>query len=109
MIQPIKLHMKLLTIIVLFFFFIHNISSQTTAIPDTAFEQKLIALGIDSDLTVNGQILDSDAAGVNSLNLYFSNISDLTGIEAFTSVDTLYCHNNNLSNLNLSSNTSNIN
>jgi len=39
-------------------FFIHlfisgTINAQTTAIPDTAFEEALIDLGIDSDGTIN--------------------------------------------------------
>ncbi len=70
--------------------------AQTTAIPDANFEAKLISLGIDSDGLVNGQILDSDAAAVTTLQLTSSNITDLTGIAAFTSLNKLTCDHNNI-------------
>ncbi len=61
----------------------------TVNIPDKNFEKALIALKIDSDKTVNGKLLVSDAEKVYTLDLkniddYFvSNIIDLTGMEAF--------------------------
>lgn len=79
--------------------------SQTTAIPDTNFEQALIDLGIDSDGIINGQILTSDAESVTGepgLYLANKNISDLTGIEAFVNAFDLECQNNNLTNLDIS-------
>lgn len=61
--------------------------SQTTAIPDVNFEQVLINLGIDSDGTINGQILTADALQVTHLYITSSSpnsfIQDVTGIEAF--------------------------
>lgn len=74
-----------------------NIKAQVTYIPDSQFEQALINLGIDSDDTINGQILTSDAEAVYPTLLLFgpSNLSysdevlDLTGINAFTNVDYL--------------------
>lgn len=77
---------------------------QTTAIPDTAFEKKLIALAIDTDGLVNGQILTSDAAARTTLYVNNSNIHSLEGIEAFTSLSTLNCENNNLTALDLTQN-----
>lgn len=78
--------------------------AQTTAIPDTAFEAKLVQLGIDSDGLVNGQIPDSAAAAVTNLPLLSSNIRDLTGIEAFVNLTDLDCRFNLLDTLVLTNN-----
>jgi Leucine-rich repeat (LRR) protein len=80
--------------------------SQTTAIPDTNFEQALIDLGIDSDGTVNGQVLTADISGVTNLDVSNKNISDLTGIENFDSLGNLNCSNNQLISLDISNNAS---
>jgi hypothetical protein len=82
----------------------NNILAQSTAIPDTSFEAKLIQLGIDSDGLVNGQLLNSDAALITYLPISSSQISNLTGIEAFINLDTLECIFNNLTTLNLGNN-----
>jgi len=78
--------------------------AQYTAIPDSNFEQALFDQGIDS---VNGdhQVLTSAISGLVELNIPFSNISNLTGIEGFTSLQYLYCMGNSLSSLNVSANT----
>ena len=73
-------------------FFSLNAASQTTAIPDSRFEQELINLGIDSDATVNGQILTADARAITELTIMPQQpgnypddyIHDLTGIEALS-------------------------
>lgn len=102
--------MKKILIYILYFISLSTYTqAQTTAIPDTIFEQRLIALGIDSDGLVNGQILNSDAIGVTTLNIVDHNaplpyVSDLTGIQAFTNLDTLMCDFNSLTSLNLSNN-----
>ncbi|MCI9845329.1 LamG-like jellyroll fold domain-containing protein [Flavobacterium pectinovorum] len=70
---------------------------------DTHFEQKLIDLGIDTD-GLNGKISSSDISAVTSLDLSNSNITDLSGIENFTSLTNLDCSNNQITNLNLSYN-----
>lgn len=77
--------------------------SQTTLIPDANFEQKLIELGLDNVL--DGSVLTANVNSINILNVNFSNISDLTGIEGFTSLDTLSCSHNQISSLDLSQNT----
>jgi hypothetical protein len=82
-----------------------SIQAQTTAIPDTTFEQRLIALGIDSDGLVNGQILNSDALGVQILDLTQSNIRDLTGLSAFISLRELEVDNNYLTQIDVTANT----
>ncbi|SDQ73830.1 hypothetical protein [Flagellimonas zhangzhouensis] len=105
-------------------------SSQYLLIPDSHFEQILIDQGIDTDGTVNGQMLREDAEQVQrldlNLNSHFGEIEDLTGIEGFvnitylsavgqnlvdidvssnTKLDTLYLQNNYLTTLDLSKNT----
>ena len=84
--------------------------AQTTAIPDTAFEAKLIQLGIDTDSSINGQVLTADVVNVTYLNVsgtynLLGNIQDLTGIEDFLNLQTLECNYNSLSNLDISTNT----
>ena len=69
-----------------------------TAIPDANFEQKLIDLGFDTD-GITGWILNSSAASVTYLYVNSSNISDLTGIEAFIGLTALNCHSNQLTSL----------
>jgi len=102
--------------------------SQTTAIPDSTFEQKLIYQGYDSG-TVDGVVLTANINSIDSLNLGgmpSGNISDLTGLQDFvsltwlnissfnidsvdlsqnTQLKTLYCHYNNLTSIDLSQNT----
>lgn len=64
--------------------------AQYTAIPDANFEQALIDALIDKDGIVNAQILTADAAAVTGeLNVNTKNISDFTGIKAFTGITIL--------------------
>ncbi|MCB0375144.1 MAG: leucine-rich repeat domain-containing protein [Sinomicrobium sp.] len=72
-----------------------------TLIPDVNFEQELISQGIDSDGIVNGQVATGDIAILTTLDVAASNISDLTGIEDFAALQVLYCNNNNLTFLNV--------
>jgi hypothetical protein len=64
-----------------------KITAQTTSIPDQNFEQHLIDEGIDSDGTINGQVLTNDIASV--LTLFLDNINDFTGLEDFTALESL--------------------
>ena len=76
----------------LILFFINISVAQTTAIPDQNFEQALIDMNIDSDGTVNGQVLTADISNVVELDftgLYPSTITDFTGIEDFTALEIL--------------------
>ncbi|TDP04007.1 T9SS type A sorting domain-containing protein [Flavobacterium sp. 245] len=74
-----------------------------TAIPDSNFEAKLIALGIDID-GKNGKVLTSSIAAVTTLNVSSSNISNLTGIEGFTGLKELDFSSNNLKAVDLTKN-----
>jgi len=75
--------------------------SQTTPIPDSNFEAKLIALGIDTN-GANGTILNSDAQAVSTLDVSGSAILDLSGISAFVNMTDLNVQNNILTNLDVS-------
>jgi hypothetical protein len=78
--------------------------AQTTAIPDSNFEQALINFGYDTGIP-DGTVLTSSIDTVTSLNLYTLFIADLTGIQDFTALKTLSCVSNQLSNLDVSQNT----
>ena len=56
---------------------------------DPNFEQALIDLGIDNVL--DGSVSTSNINTVTELNVNSMNISDLTGIEDFTSLINLQC------------------
>lgn len=83
--------------------------AQTSAITDPVFEQVLIDQGIDTDGTINGQIATADALNVTSLTIlspYTGDevewITDLTGIEAFTNLETLTVNLTMIEQLNIS-------
>ena len=77
---------------------------QKTYVPDDNFEQALIDLGYDDVL--NDSVLTANISGVTTLKVSNDSISDLTGIEGFTALDTLDCSSNQLTALDVSSNTS---
>ncbi len=86
-------------IIPLFNFFA---KAQTTAILDPNFEQVLINLGYDN--VIDGSVLTSNINTIDSLNVGFNNIADLTGIQDFTLLTYLSCGFNQLSSLDVSQN-----
>ena len=74
-----------------------------TFIPDANFESKLIALGIDSGVA-DGKVATASIAGLTSLDVSSSPITDLTGIQDFVALKTFYCNNNQLTSLDISKN-----
>jgi len=72
-----------------------------TYIADSNFEQSLISMGYDT-APADHQVPTSVINTITTLDISNQNISDLTGIEDFTSLQTLNCSNNNLVNLDLS-------
>lgn len=78
--------------------------AQTTAIPDPNFEQALIDLGLDSGV-LDGQVPTSNIANITELDVSYSEIEDLTGIEDFGALTELNCFLNELTNLDVSQNT----
>jgi hypothetical protein len=73
-----------------------------TAIPDENFENKLISEGIDTG-TPDGRVPNQYINTLTSLNVAFSEIEDLTGIEDFIALTNLNCGDNQLTDLDLSS------
>ncbi|MDR6844970.1 Leucine-rich repeat (LRR) protein [Flavobacterium granuli] len=78
-------------------------SNLYTYIPDVNFENKLISLGIDSGVA-DGKVLTSNVDKLTALDVSSSSISDLTGIQDFTSLKELICNVNNLTMLDVSKN-----
>jgi Leucine-rich repeat (LRR) protein len=73
-------------------------------IPDAKFKAYLVG---NKDINRNGdkEIQLSEARTFNgTIDCFDLNISDLTGIEAFTALTYLYCSGNNLTSLNVSQN-----
>lgn len=65
--------------------------------PDSLLRQKLTTLGFGSCIvgdSINGSC--SLVANATSLDVSAYNISELTGIEAFSSLNKLICNNNNV-------------
>tara|TARA_R110000850_G_scaffold273392_3_gene409767 strand:+ start:8500 stop:10476 length:1977 start_codon:yes stop_codon:yes gene_type:complete len=85
-------------------YIVNNSCTGTTAIPDRNFENKLIALGIDSG-SIDGSVSNANICSLTTLDVSWSSISDLTGIEGFTSLTDLLIHWNQLTSLDVSTNT----
>jgi len=75
-------------------------NAQVVNIPDANFKARLISNGVDQN--EDGQIQESEALAVQSMYLINANISDLTGIEAFTNITSLICYQNQITSLNVS-------
>lgn len=84
-----------------------NTYAQYTTIPDSNFEKALINLGYDTGYA-DRKVLTSSISGVISLDIrptnIYAKIRDLTGIEDFTSLETLICDGNALTTIDLSKN-----
>lgn len=92
--------------------------SQFTPIPDSDFEDALIAKGIDTNPVRDGQVLTSAIENLRFLNLTSQDvlnftkgavglgIKDVTGIKDFVSLDSLWVQDNDLTNLDLEGMTS---
>ena len=93
---------QLLVFLLLIISWLNNTHAQHISIPDNNFEAKLIALGIDSDGLINGQVASGDVLSVTQLDLVSSNISDLTGIESFPNLTSINCDSNQITTLDAS-------
>jgi len=82
-----------------------NPNAGKTYVPDDNFEQALIDLGYDDLL--DDYVLTNKINTIITLEINDRGISDLTGIEDFTSLRNLWCTNNLLTGVNLS-NSSNL-
>ncbi len=94
--------MKRVLLIALFFITGVTASAQLfTSIPDPAFEQELINLGIDSP-GPNGSVISASIRSVTTLSINNPAINDLTGIEGFQNLTTLVISNTSISSLDVS-------
>lgn len=94
---------KILSFFTVTIFLATSLNAQKTYVPDDNFEQKLIQLGYDNG-PLDDSVLTSTVSDVLFLELGFSGIEDLTGIEDFGNLISLTCNNNQLTTLDLSSN-----
>jgi len=69
-------------------------------IPDNNFLEALIRLGVDANK--DGKISQTEAEAITSLDVSSRFIQDLTGIKAFINLDSLYCRDNDIRNLDVS-------
>ena len=100
-------------LIILFVFSFSN--AQIVDIPDANFKNVLVNTNCvdtngdgsgdaDADINDDGEIQVSEAEAVLWLSVGYQSISSLEGIQSFTSLEWLYCQNNELTNLDLSQN-----
>jgi Leucine-rich repeat (LRR) protein len=95
--------MKKLLIVLLAFPFIGL--GQNVNIPDANFKAYLVgntAINTNGDTEI--QVTEANAF-TGTIDCSYDNISNLTGIEAFTALTYLYCYDNLLTSLNVSQNT----
>ena len=78
---------------------------QQTYVPDDNFEAYLEANGMGNGIANDDYVTTADINSVTALYVAFQSISDLTGIEDFIALDSLNCYNNQLTSLDVSSNT----
>ncbi|MDG1332890.1 MAG: hypothetical protein P8P74_11220 [Crocinitomicaceae bacterium] len=87
------------------FFIVGTISAQQTYVPDNNFEAYLEANGMGNGVPNDDYVTTANISGVGSLIVWGYNIADLTGIEDFSSLNMLFCFQNQLTSLDLSQNT----
>lgn len=91
-------------ILIVLLFTFSSVSAQTVNIPDSNFKAYLVSnptINLNSDSEIQVSEAANCTASIICPNL---GISDLTGIEAFTSITYLRCDDNNLTSLDLSNN-----
>jgi len=90
-------------------------NAQIVNIPDANFKAKLLAADTSNSIAINiannyfkidanddGEIQESEALQVSDLDVSNSTIASLIGINSFTSLNNLYCSNNQISTLDVS-------
>lgn len=97
--------MKTSLLFIALFFYVTYSFSQTTSVPDDNFEAYLEANGMGNGTANDNLVTTANISGVTSLDISSLGISNLTGIEDFTSLINLNCYNNQISTLDFSSNT----
>lgn len=95
----------LLTLTIVLAASVETLKAQNVNIPDANFKACLVGntlINTNSDSEI--QVSEAEAF-TGSINCNSSNISDLTGIEAFVNLTSLYVFDNNLTTINVSANT----
>jgi len=86
-----------------------NYIEECTYVPDDSFEAYLEGQGIGNGVPNDDYVATSNIKNVTELNLAFAPyilpVADLTGIEDFTALTTLYCPSYQLTTLDVSNNT----
>ncbi|MFK7833559.1 MAG: T9SS type A sorting domain-containing protein [Winogradskyella sp.] len=108
---------KVLLSVVLFLFSMCFLEGQTTIIPDANFENYLETHSADGAVVTvgdaasmgdgianNSLVLTENITDVLLLDVSGLGISDLTGIEDFLALENLFCSDNNIESLNITSN-----
>ena len=90
--------------LILSFTTFHSLSAQNIVFNDTIFKQALLDVGVDTGN--DGEISQAEALAITSLDVSGRGITDLTGIENFTNLQTLHCEYNSLTSLDVSGLTS---
>ena len=75
------------------------VQAQQTYVPDNNFEAFLESNGMGNGIPNDDYVTTANISGVGSLICGGYSITDMTGIEDFTSLSTLYCFDNNLTQL----------
>ena len=76
-----------------------------TYVPDSTFEAYLEANGMGNGIPNDSNVLTANINTVTYLDVSNDSITDLTGIEDFTALTYLNCYNNQLTSLDVSTNT----
>jgi Leucine-rich repeat (LRR) protein len=82
-----------------------SLNAQQTYVPDDNFEAYLEANTMGNGIPNDDYVTTANISGVTSLNVNFSSIADLTGIEDFTALTLLLCSSNQLTSLDVTQNT----
>ena len=83
-----------------------SIHAQQTYIPDANFEAYLEANGMGNGTVNDNYVTTASISGVTTLDVSNQNIADLTGIQDFTSLQSLNVNGNQLTAVDISANTS---
>jgi hypothetical protein len=75
------------------------IQAQQTFVPDDNFEAFLEGNGMGNGIPNDDYVTTANISGVGSLYCGGNSIADMTGIEDFVSLSTMYCFDNNLTQL----------
>lgn len=97
--------MKKFLIPVLFITYLQSTNAQIVNIPDVNFKKALLEHFIPIDINNDKEIQVIEAQSTYIVSVNRKSISDLTGIEAFTSLEELSCAENFLTTINISNNT----